>query len=129
MLLIIFCYYVNKFGTHMPFEKGICMVFCSANEPNTVKLPHSAQRKLFFGKNKIKVKITKEKSQKENHLVLLNHILEHRSTKSLMDGDTVKFWEYIAIRVYPDPFCTSCQISTINKKPRSKTPLKLKTPF
>ena len=29
----------------------------------------------------------------------------------------------------PDPFCTSCQISSMNKKSRSKIPLKPKAPF
>ena len=29
----------------------------------------------------------------------------------------------------PDPFCTSCQISSINKEGRSKNPLKPKAPF
>ena len=29
----------------------------------------------------------------------------------------------------PDPFCASCQIPTINNKPRSETTLNPKTPF
>ena len=46
-----------------------------------------------------------------------------------MDGDTANFWIDIEIRVDPDPFCTSCQVSTMNKKAISKTPLKAKTLF
>ena len=76
----------------------------------------------------------KSKSQnqipkKEVHLVLLHQILGHRYTRSLLAVDTTIFWQDIEIRVDPDPFFTSCQISKINEKARSKTPLKPKTPF
>ena len=47
----------------------------------------------------------------------------------MLAGDTDNFWEDIELRIYPDPFCTSCQISSINKKARSKIPLKPKAPF
>ena len=60
---------------------------------------------------------------------LLNQISGHISTRSLLAGDTAKILQDIELRVYPDPFCTSCQISTINKKARSKIFLKSKTPF
>ena len=43
--------------------------------------------------------------------------------------DTRNVWQDIEISIDPDPFCTSCQISTINKKAVSKTPLKSKIPF
>ena len=46
-----------------------------------------------------------------------------------MSGYNELFWQDIDIRVDPDPFCTSCQISTFSKKPRSKTPLNPNTPF
>ena len=46
-----------------------------------------------------------------------------------MDGDTADFWEDKEPRIYPDPFCPSCQISSMNKKARSKIPLKPKAPF
>ena len=46
-----------------------------------------------------------------------------------MVGDTANLWQDIELRIDPDPFCTSFQISTINKKARSETPLKAKTPF
>ena len=46
-----------------------------------------------------------------------------------MDGDTANVWKDIELRIYPDPFCTSCQITAMNKKARSKDPLKPKTPF
>ena len=44
-----------------------------------------------------------------------------------MDTDNV--WEDIYPIIYPDPFCTSCQISSMNKKARYKNPLKKKAPF
>ena len=46
-----------------------------------------------------------------------------------MAEDTAKVWEDIEIRIDPDPFFTSCQISSMNKKSRSKIPLKPKAPF
>ena len=59
----------------------------------------------------------------------MHHRLGHRSTRLLLAGDTVHFWKEIEIRVYPDPFSTLYQISTINKKYRSKSPLKSNTTF
>ena len=47
----------------------------------------------------------------------------------MLAGDTANVWEDIELRIYPDPFCTSCQISSMNKKARSKIPLKPKAPF
>ena len=46
-----------------------------------------------------------------------------------MAGYTDNVWEDIDLRIYPDPFCTSCQISSMNKKARSKNSLKPKAPF
>ena len=78
----------------------------------------------------------KDKSKPQNQipekkvsLKLLHHRLGHISTRSLLDGYTANVWKYFELRVYPEPFCTSCQISTINKKAISKTPLKPKTPL
>ena len=55
--------------------------------------------------------------------------LGHRSTRSLIAGDTANVWEDAELRIDPDPFCTSCKISFMNKKARSKLPLKPKAPF
>ena len=46
-----------------------------------------------------------------------------------MAGDTENVWKDIELRIYTDPFCTSCQISSMNKKARSKNPLKPKAHF
>ena len=45
-----------------------------------------------------------------------------------MAGDTDNVWEDIEIIIHPDPFCTPCQIYSMNKKARSKNPLKPKAP-
>ena len=47
----------------------------------------------------------------------------------MLAGDTANVWKDIEPRIYPDPCCTSCQISSMNKKSRSKIPLKPKAPF
>ena len=49
-------------------------------------------------------------------LELLHQILGHRSSRSFMSGDTANVWEYIEPRIYPELFCTSCQISSMNKR-------------
>ena len=62
-------------------------------------------------------------------LELLHHILGHIFTRSLLDRDTANVWEDIKLRIDPDSFGTSCQISSMKKKVRSKNPLKPKSPF
>ena len=62
-------------------------------------------------------------------LVLLHQRLGHRSIRSLMAGDTTNVWKDIELRIYPDTFCTSCQISLMNKKARSKNQSNPKAPF
>ena len=71
----------------------------------------------------------KNPARKKIALEFLHQRLGHRSTISLIDGDTVNVWEDVELRKDPDPFCTSCQISSMNKKVRSKIPLKPKAPF
>ena len=46
-----------------------------------------------------------------------------------MDGDTDNVWVNIDFSIDPDPFDTSCQIYSMNKKARSEIPLKQKEPF
>ena len=62
-------------------------------------------------------------------LELLHQILGHRYTRSLLAGDNANIWGDVELRIDPEPFCTSCQISSMNKKSRSKIPLKQKAPF
>ena len=71
----------------------------------------------------------KNPARKKIALELLHDRLGHRSTRSLIAGDTANVWEDVELIIYPDPFFTSRKISSMNKKDRSKIPLKLKAPF
>ena len=62
-------------------------------------------------------------------LELMHQRLVHRSTISLLAGDTDNVWGGIELKLDPDPFCTSCQISSMNKQARYKNSLKPKSPF
>ena len=91
---------------------------------------HSAQRKHdFTGKNQDVSKKNKYPSRNKIALELLHQRLGHRSNRSLLAGDTANVWEDVKLGIDPDPFCTSCQISHLNKKAGSKIPLKPKAPF
>ena len=59
----------------------------------------------------------------------MHHRLGQRSTRSLMAGDNANVWEDAELKIDPDPFCTSCKISSMNKKARSELPLGPKVPF
>ena len=112
------------------FHKGFCTVYFGAKDNNAVTLPHSAQRKhAFLGKIKEMSKKKKLPARKKIALELLHQRLGHRSTRSLLAGDTANVWEDVELRIDPDPFCTSCQISSMKKKARSKIPLKPKATF
>ena len=110
------------------FHKGFCTVYFGAKEDNAVTLPHSAVRNHAFS-GKIMKKSKKNPARKKIALELLHQRLGHRSTSSLIAGDTDKVWEDVELRIDPDPFCTSCKISSMNKKARSKIPLKPRAPF
>ena len=103
-------------------------MYFGAKEDNAVTLPHSALKKYAFS-GKIKDVSKKNPARKKIALKLLHQRLGHRSTRSLISGDTVNIWEDVELRIYSDPFCTSCQISSMNKKARSKIPMKPKAPF
>ena len=93
---------------------------------NAVNLPHISQRKhAFLVKTNEKATSNKIAPIDKVDLGFLHHILGHRSTISLMAGDTSNMWWDIELRIYPDPFFTSCQI----KKAWSKNPLKLSNDF
>ena len=112
------------------FRKGFCTVYFGAEKDNALTLLHSAQRKHAFTE---KIKDMSNKNQlparKKITLYLLHQRLGHRSTRSLLAGDTANVWEDVELRIDPDPFCTSCQISSMNKKARSKIPLQPRAPF
>ena len=95
------------------FHKGFYMVYFGAKEDNAVTLPHSAVRKhTFMGKSMESSK--KNPKIKKIALELMHQRLGHRSTRSLIAGDTANVWEDAELEIDPDPFCTSCKISSIN---------------
>ena len=47
----------------------------------------------------------------------------------MLGWDTAHVWEDLDLIIDPEPFCTSCQISPMKKKARSKIPLKPKAPL
>ena len=95
------------------FHKGFCTLYFGANKRNAVILPYSAQRKhAFTGKIMEKSKKNKFPARKKIALELLHQRLGHRSTRSLLAVDNANVWEDVELRIYPDPFCTSCQISS-----------------
>ena len=97
---------------------------------NVVTLLHSAQRKhAFLGEIKQMSKGNQLPSRNRTALEFLQQILGHRSTRSLMAGDNDNVWKDIELRIDPYPFCTSCQISYMNKKARCNIPLMQKSPF
>ena len=105
-------------------------MYLGAKEKNAGTLPHIEQRKhVFLGKIKEMSKTKKLPARKKIALELLHQILVHRSTRSLIDGDTANFWEDIELKIDPHPFCISCQMSSMNKKDKSKIPLEPKAPF
>ena len=115
-------------GNTCLFQKEFCTVYLGAKEDNAVTLPHSAVRKhAFSGKNTEKSKKNTERNKIA--LELLHQRLGHRYTRSLIAGDTANVWEDVELRIDTDPFCTSCKISSMNKKARSKIPLNPKAPF
>ena len=81
-------------GNTCLFYKTFCTVYFGAKEKNTVTLPHSAQRiHTFLGEIKEISKTNKLPSRNKIALELLDKRLGHRSTRSLLAGDTANFWE------------------------------------
>ena len=80
----------------MSFLQRVCTIYFGAKENNAVTLPHSAQRKhSFLGKTKEMSKNNKLTAGKKIALKLLHQRLGHRSTRSLLAGETDNVWEDI----------------------------------
>ena len=90
-------------------------MYFGEKEDNAVTLPQSALRKHAFSR-KIMEKSKKNPARKKIALEFLHQRLGHRSTRSLIAGDTANVWEDLKLRIDPDPFCTSYKISSMNKK-------------
>ena len=59
----------------------------------------------FIGK--IMESSKKNPKRKKIALELLHQRLGHRSTRSLISGDTANVWEDVELIIDPDPFCNS----------------------
>ena len=95
-------------------------MYFRAKEKNAVTFPQ--RKNAFWGMSKTK----KLPSRNTIALEQLHQRLGHRSTISLLDGDTSNVWEDIELKIDLD---TSCQISSMKKKARSNNTLKPKSPF
>ena len=102
------------------FHKGIFTVSFGNKEKMRLLLHivHSGNM-IFWGKQKLS-KTNKLAPRKKIDLELLHQRLGHRSIRPLMSGDAANVSKDIEPRIYPYHFCTSCQISSINKKARYK---------
>ena len=108
-------------GNTCLFQKVFCTVYFDHGKENVYTMPHSAERKhAFLVKTKENTKSKKIAPRNKDALELLYHRLGHRSTRSLMAVYTANIWQYIKPRIDPNPFCTSCQITSMNKKDGSK---------
>ena len=84
---------VMNSGHTFIFHKGFCTVYFGAQKTNSVTLPHSAKRRhAFLGRIKDMSKKKKLPARKKISLELLHQILVHRSTISLLAGDTANVW-------------------------------------
>ena len=98
------------------FNEGFCTVYFGEKEDNEVILPHSAQRKhAFTGKIQDVSKKNKYPAGNKIALELLHQRLGHILTRSFIAVVTANVWEDVELRIDPYPFCTSCQISSMNK--------------
>ena len=99
----------------MSFPQRVLHGVLGAKEDNAVTLPHSAVRKHdFIGKSMESSK--KNPKRRKIALELMHQRLGHIFTRSLIAGDTANVWEDTELKTDPDPFCTSCKISSINKR-------------
>ena len=130
MQQVILNYYVNKLGTYLFIaQRVLYCILWSEREKCGYITTYCTKETCIFGENHGNVKTKKLPSIKKIALELFQQRLGHRSTRSLLSRDTANVWKDRELRIDPDPFCTSCKISSINKKARSKNPIKPKAPF
>ena len=75
-------------------------------------LPHSAVRKHAFmvkSKESSNNHAKKNLKRKKFSLELMHHRLGHRSTRSLISGDTANVWEDAKLQIDADPFLNLLQ--------------------
>ena len=117
-------------GNTCLFNKEFFTVNFGNKKKNAVNLPHSAQRK-HASLVKTKEKAKSKNGHRERKLLCNYYTIywDTISTRSLMAGYIKMFWKDIELIMDPKPFCTSCQIYSMNKKARFKTPLNPKSTF
>ena len=92
-------------GHNCLFHKGFCMFLLSDNKHNVITLTHSAQIKhASLVKTKEMSKPQKQILKKKVFLELLHQKLGHRSTRSLLAGESEMFWQDIDLRIDSNQF-------------------------
>ena len=111
------------------FIKGIARCISDQRRKCSNITTQCTKETCIYRKNNGKTKEKKLPAINKIVLELLHKRLRHRSARSLLDGGTDTFWEYVELIIDPDPFCTSCQISSMDQKSRYKKLLKPNAPF
>ena len=113
---IIFNRYINEFGTYLFIPNRVlhCVIWSKREKFGYITTKCTKETCIFVG-NKVNFK-KKIPSRKKIALELLHQRLGHISTRKFLAGDADNVWEDIELRIYPDPFCTLCQISSMNKR-------------
>ena len=117
MQQIILNYRINKFGTYLFISKRVLYsVLWKQREKFGYFATYCTAETCILGEiNKIS-KTKKILPRKKIALGLLDQRLGQISTKSLIDRNTDNVWKDIELRIDPDPFFTSCQTSSMNKR-------------
>ena len=77
------------------------------NKKARFKIPLISAKKKYAFAGKIMKKLKKKLPEiNKIALELLHQRLGHISTRSLLAGDTANVWEYVELRIDPEPFCT-----------------------
>ena len=117
MRQVIFNHYVNEFRTYLSFSQRVLHSVIISTEEKCSNITTQCTKETCISR-KIKDMSKKNKlpAKKKFALELLHQRLGHSSTRSLLAEDTANFWEDVELRIDPDPFCTSCQISSMKNR-------------
>ena len=74
------------------FHKGFCNVYFGAKEKMHIRYHILHKKTCILGGNKVNIKEIEISIQRKIALELLHQRLDHRSTKSLLDGGTDNVW-------------------------------------
>ena len=103
MRQVIFNHYVNEYRTYLSFSQRVLhSVLQSKGEKCSNITTQCTKETCISSENHGKVKDKKLPARNKIALELLHQILVHRSTISLLAGDTVNVWEDVELRI--DPF-------------------------